>query len=187
MKKSTGPLTAIILFISVLLNTSCEKLEQLTEITFGYTYKQDTFPIPAISSTGDIDLSVKLINTNINDILSDNGITKDRFKSAYIKSINLELVDTTTIYNPLDFDFVSKINVYIEADGKAKKLIASKDPVPSATNSFSLEMANIDLVDYFGKNNVTITLNGTVVSPTDHAAMLVPTIRVEFTGDIIEN
>ncbi len=167
--------------------TACDKLEKLTEITFGYTYKSDTFPVPAIPTAGDVDLSIKLVNTNINTILSDNGVSKDKFKSAYIKSINLELIDSTTVYNPLDFDFISKMNIYIEADGKPKKLIASKDPVPTGVNSFALDMQSIDLQNYFDKNNVTLTFSGTVVTPTDHAVRLVPTIRVEFTGDIIEN
>ena len=170
----------------ILTLNSCQQLEKLTEITFGYTYKNDTFPVPVISTTGDMDLSIKLINTNISKILDDNGVSSDHFKNAYIKSINLQMLDTTTQFTPLDFDFISKMKIYIQADGKPKKLIAQKDPIPSATDNFTLDMENIDLVSYFDKSNVQLTFSATVVSPTDHEFMLIPEIRVEFTGDIVE-
>lgn len=56
--KISGLIIIAAAIISSLFFNACENLDKLTEITFGYTYKSDTFPVPAIPSAGDVDLSV---------------------------------------------------------------------------------------------------------------------------------
>jgi hypothetical protein len=91
------------------------------------------------------------------------GYTKDDIDSVRLK------VFTLSVTEPADgnFDFLSKVSFFAEAEGLPRVEIARLDPVPEGQSELEMEILDVELQEYAIAPSMTITTEATGVSPSE--------------------
>ncbi|MFN8152856.1 MAG: hypothetical protein U0Y08_01050 [Bacteroidia bacterium] len=177
-------LTTFSAFAVLLLFNSCSK--NPTAFSFSHDYVATTFTVQPTTTAGDIVFTSEEIETDIQGLVADNGVSIDNLNSIKVKSVTLTIIDSNS--TPYTFDLVSKVESKIgrTTDGTLIKF-AGKDPVPaSALTSLGLDVNDIELLDYFGKTKIKFELNGHTNAAIDHAFQIKVEMTVGFEGEVIK-
>lgn len=126
------------------------------------------------------------IETDIQSLMSANGLSIDNLSSVKVKSVTLSIIDNDSI--PYTFDLVSKMETKIgqTTDGTLIKF-AGKDPVPATQlTNLALDVNEIELLDYFKKSKLKFELAGHTNHPITHTFHIQVEMRVSFEGEVIK-
>ena len=142
MKKLLILLSTIIVTIQ-----SCKEVDKLTQ--FNMDYKEE-MTIPA---TLGIDLPIDIwtpdIPTNSTSTFESNNTHKDLIEQIVLKKMEMTIKDPSSS----TWDFLKKIEIYIEADGLDDKKIGWLDNIPQiGLKSINLEVSTEDLKEYIKKD-----------------------------------
>ena len=139
--------------------TGCKEVSKLTQVRLPYS-TQFTIPEIPVIMNSPIPVVSPAIPTNIETTLEGLGFKMDLVERIEIEKFDMEL------NAPADGDlnFFNTIQIYIEAEGLEKVLLAEKTVEESASklSKVSLDCKNINLLDYF--KNPEITLSATVTT-----------------------
>lgn len=129
----------------------------------------------AFAGFGDIDIQDS-------QEFENQGYTKDQIDSVYLQSITL------TIEQPAgaNFDFVSSVAFFAEADGQPRVEIARAGDIPDGATELAMIVdAGVDLTAYAVAPSMTITTEATGRRPSQethiHAAVILD-VDVRITG-----
>ncbi|MBL7816044.1 MAG: hypothetical protein JNL70_13590 [Saprospiraceae bacterium] len=134
------------LFI-VLLSTACKKINEALTFQLGYTSKITYNPSSSINLP--FDLFTSDITTNSETEFSTRNTNKDLIDKITLKELKL------TITSPTDqrFDFLSSVEVYIQATDLGELKIAESVNIPeSVGNTLTLTVASNDIAPYIKKD-----------------------------------
>jgi len=155
----------ITLTLLILIASSCNKLEKLTQFQMQYT---TSVVIP--SSTG-INLPINLftpdIESNAESTFSLNNTRKDLIQEIKLTKLDLNISSPPNG----NFGFLKSIAIFISAEGLSEIEIASKDNIPDNGGSFlSLDTKDVNLKEYITKDQFKLKLNTTTdqIINSDH-------------------
>lgn len=151
---NTLKITGLFAIALVIFGSSCkDEIDNLTvtkqSSTAEFTIEKGN-PVGAYSE-------VTVLNYDLDQIASDNGVNPDKFKSLKIKSAAVEST------NGQNFDALESVSIAFEADGLAKKVIVVKNPVNSnGATAVNLDVdPSLDLLPYFRATNLKVYTEGT--------------------------
>lgn len=182
MKKQL--LNVLGVFVVMILFSSCK--ENPTAFSFTEEYVTTTITLFPTSTSGDMVFTSEEIETDIQGIVSANGVSVDNLNSAKVKSVTLSIIDSDP--TPYTFDLLSKVEAKIgrTTDGTLIKF-AGKDPVPvSGSASLSLDVNDLELLDYFKKTKLKFELSGHTNAPIEHVVQIQVEMSVKFEGEVIK-
>ncbi|PHR95673.1 MAG: hypothetical protein COA80_10120 [Leeuwenhoekiella sp.] len=150
----------ILVVLSFLAFTACDKVDELTKFDLDYTSRV------TIESGTLIDLPFVVrtppMQTNSETEFESNNTRKDLIESIKLTQMTL----TITSPSNEDFTFLESIEVFIKADGLDEIPLAALDPVAgNASGRINLETSNAELREYIKKDSFTLR----VESVTDEA------------------
>jgi hypothetical protein len=143
-------LAPLVLFLAFV---GCKKVDQLLTFTVDTTQSVAIPPVPGTSL-----LKPVTVTTNSAASFQNNKTTKDKVKDVYLDQLVL------TITDPADktFDFLDKLNVYINTPGANNKiLLANITSVPQGTNTIKLTPTTARLDEYLKAENYELTVEAT--------------------------
>lgn len=137
-------------------------LEKLTSVDFDYP-TEGIIATEAHNAPGDYDFGETTLTSSLKEELSKNNTNIDLLDELVLKTASI------TIENPdQNFDNISKLELYISADGNPETIIASLNPVPKGSNSVTLSVnSNENLVKYIQATTFTYRVVGTTTGPLD--------------------
>jgi len=137
----------ILLSIFIVTVQSCKEVKKLTQ--FNMDYKEE-ITIPATLGINlPIDIWTPDIPTNSTSTFESNNTHKDLIEQIILKKMEMTIKDPASS----TWDFLKKIEIYIEADGLAEKKIAWMEDIPqTGLKSIELEVSSEDLKEYIKKD-----------------------------------
>ncbi len=176
-------LTIGLLALTILIS-GCK--ENPTAFSFTEDYVTTTITIHPTTASGDMIFTSEEIETDIQGIASANGISIDNLNSAKVKSVTLTLIDNNP--TPYTFDLLSKVESKIgrTTDGTLITF-AKKDLIPSTgLSNLSLDVNDLELLDYFKKTKLKFELSGHTNAPIDQVFQIQVEMSVRFEGEVIK-
>ncbi|MBF9239230.1 hypothetical protein I2I05_17635 [Hymenobacter sp. BT683] len=161
-----APLVLLLVFVG------CKKIDKL--LTFNVDVTQSvTIPGYFVGAQ----LAPVSVTTKSEDSFRNNKTSRDKVKDVYLDKMVL------TVTNPsgANFDFLEKINVYINTPGDNNKiLLANLQAVPLSTNIINLEPTKVKLDEYLKSDKYELTVETKLrgFSPTEFTVRSDATFRV---------
>lgn len=114
------------------------------------------FSLPGLENFASFDISQT-------QDFKNQGVEKDHLDSVKVKSIVLKVKDPQNG----NFNFIDKIQFFasLPNDDKSKVEIASKESVPRDVKEFSLDIKNVELLNYVTAPSMSITTSASGRSP----------------------
>ena len=164
-----------ILSAAAFLFPACDK-DNLTAFEFTNDYASFNITVTPTTTMGDLSLGTVEVETDIQELVSDNGVNVDNLKSIKITGIKLTILDNDP--SPYTFDILSK-GTMIE--------FAKKDPVPTGgLTTLDLDINNVELLDYLKKTKFKFDINGATTDSIDHSFDVKVELKVKFEGELIK-
>jgi hypothetical protein len=166
--------TQLLVLLSLFLFSACDDVSLLS-----YDLDLKT-AIIVIKQNADPNATIELLSGPVNpaDEMDKKGVNKDLIKKSKVKSVTIKLLTPETG----NFDWAKEVSVYVTADGKSEKLIATTNDVPDGIQSLTVNTENVDLVDYLQDgifNFKVVSINDQEI-PVDHEAEVSAVITVEL-------
>lgn len=178
-------LCLLLVFMFITLSNSCDD-ENLTGFSFSHDYSTLTITIDTTSAQGDLQLGILEIESDIQGLVSGQGVGIDNLKSIKVTAIKLEIEDTNP--NPYTFDLTTRIKGEMSnLAGTSLIEFAGKDPVPTGgLTELNLDVQDVELINYFKQTKFKFNLSGFTTAPIDHSFNVKITMRAQFKGDILK-
>jgi len=178
-------LSTFLIFLLIVTSTSCDK-EKLTAFSFTHDYTTFIITVDPTTLQGDIELGTYEIETDIQGLVSDNGVGIDNLTSIKVTAIQLEIEDTDSA--AYTFDLTTKIKGEISnIAGTSMIEFAAKDPIPSlGSSSINLDVKDVELVNYFKATKLKCKLSGFTSATIDHSFNLKVTLSTTFKGELLK-
>lgn len=180
-RKTYTPFIALLIMI---LFNSCK--DNITAFEFTHDYAAINVAVTPSSAIGEMTFTTEEIETDIQEIASDNGINTDNIKSVTVSEVIVTLIDNAPA--PYTFDLLDRIESKIgkTTDGTLIKF-AGKDPVPDGgSTEFKMDVNNIELVDYFKNTRLKFQLSGFTNDSIEHAFTLKVEMKITVEGELID-
>ncbi|MBK7887214.1 MAG: hypothetical protein IPJ86_07900 [Bacteroidetes bacterium] len=174
-----------LLVAMVLTTTSCDK-DNPTAFSFTNDYAEFTIQVNPTTTQGNIEMGTIEFDTDIQGLVSDNGVSIDNLNSVKIKAVTLTMIDSNS--TPYTFDLTNKINAEIgNLSGTGLIEFAKKDPVPTGgLNTIDLDVSDVELLSYFKQSKFKFKLSGFTTAPIDHVFEVKIGLTVKFEGEVIK-
>lgn len=150
------------LFAGMLLfgTTSCKKFLP-KEVNFDMNGADIRVTVLPQSQTGNLKLTEKDVNINIDSAIDAN--TKDIYS---LKSAKLLSAQVDVMTQGQNLDAVENIYFYADHSDVGKRRVAYKDNIPKGSTYLSLDLDDVNLADYLRKHPFKFMVEGKVVQPT---------------------
>lgn len=147
-------ISSLILFTFILVFGGCKAIDELTHFELEYNY---TFTLPSLGGINLDNLNIESndLENNTESTFENYDTQKDLVESAYLKKFNVTIVD------PIDenFTFVTKVEIFVEADELEEKLIAWKNNIPNDIGNYlELETTSSNLRKYLISDEIRVRL-----------------------------
>ena len=144
----------IIIFLFTLIFTNCKLIDGWTHFEIDYS-STTTLPQNLNINTPE-DVYPNAIEANFKKKVENEGSSMDKIESVELTDLKLKI--TSPIGK--DFQFLSSVALYMNAEGLDEIKVAWKDDVPvTVGDALSLKTSSKDLTDYLVKEVVTLRLN----------------------------
>lgn len=153
--------------------SSCEDtLDRLTQFTISDSSEVVIPEIPIVLSTP---LLTPDIEINLSEQFENNNSRKDLIESAKLTKMTLIIKSP----DGANFDFLNKVELFIEVEGEDSVLLASVTDIPEdGLRSIPMVVTDIELKQYLNKD--TQTISGTIVVDKSTDAEITVEIASEF-------
>ncbi|UOQ98746.1 hypothetical protein MUN81_04455 [Hymenobacter sp. 5317J-9] len=142
-------LAPLVLFLALV---GCKKIDQL--LTFTVDTSQSVV-IPGLPGSTQLPAPVT-VTTNSAASFQNNKTTKDKVKDVYLEQMVLTITDPSGA----NFDFLDKLDVYINTPNVNNKiLLASISSVPQGTNIIKLTPTTARLDEYLKAETYELTVD----------------------------
>lgn len=108
------------------------------------------------------------LDLTTNQTLQNQGVKRSQIDSVRLTKLTLEI---TSPADGQTFDFLSKIEFFVQADGVAKKRLASKDPIDGSVKSFACDLDGLELAPYVAAPSMDITTAATGKRPKNETTI----------------
>lgn len=177
--------TGFLAVVFALFFTACDK-DNLTAFEFTNDYAAFNITVNPTTTMGDLSLGTVEVETDVQELVSDNGVNVDNLKSIKITGIKLTIIDSDP--SPYTFDILSKVNSRVgSTTGGSMIEFAKKDPVPTGgITTIDLDVNSVELLDYLKKTKFKFDINGTTTDSIDHSFDVKVELKVKFEGELIK-
>lgn len=179
-------ITAVALFSSAVLFTSCEGEKQGIEIGFNQDMYQIMTLIPTSASRID---TTQLLTSNLDSLLAANDLSRDDISEITLAEVNVGLCDSlgnddyTKNFN--EFDSVG-IRVSVPNDLSVPDVLVASARVPQGLWGFgvALTQQDFDFIPYATKQAFQVRLTGKLNAPVPAKKYVKVHVRVNVVGII---
>lgn len=180
----TKQFSAIFLLLLGMTLSSCK--DNITAFEFSHDYAAINIIVDPTNTMGDLTFTTREIETDIQKIASDNGVSVNNLKSVKISEVIVTLIDINA--NPYTFDLLDRIDSKIgKTSDSTLVTFAGKNPVPDGgLTEFKLDVNNVELLDYFKSNRLKFQLSGFTNDSIDHAFNLKVELKIAVKGEVID-
>ncbi len=166
---------------AVALISSCTK-EDL-KVSFDLPTGQIDFVVKQTTQAGAMQIDAQDLQYNLDSVCKANSISKDQITSMKIKEVFLDILDN----NNTTFDIVNWAEAYVGATGKADVLLAAKKPIgKDGVRTISLDLKDVELVDYIKANQMSFYAKGETNGPVKTDVPMRARVKFTITGQIVE-
>ncbi len=147
---------SFLMFLLIAVSSCEDELDKFTQFTVKDS-SEVVVPATTLILDAPLTLPTPNIEVNLNEQFENNNSRKDLIESA-------KLTKMTLILNSPDngsFDFLNKVELFIDVEGKDRILLASVSDIPeNGLKSVSMVVSEAELREYINKDSYTV--NGTV-------------------------
>lgn len=154
---------------------SCAKLKTLT---LQKTYSDITFTIPAPQPAGILSTEAEL-NTDLTQLAKDYNFDINAIESAKVKSITLQMEDTTV--PPYTFAIVDQIDASFYADSITFTQIGNDDAIHTSPTQVDFNINGPDVAQYLKSNLFKVRMSLNTNTAITHNLPMRAKICFEFT------
>ncbi len=140
------------LLSAVLLLSSCDALDSLTQ--FNMDMSEEVTIDPTIPINVPFDIPTPQITLNTEKTFELNNTKKNLVQEIKLKNLSM----TVTSPTGEDFSILNSIEIYIAADSLPEEKIAYLDNIPDSVSKIDLNTVPIDLKDYILKDNFNLRI-----------------------------
>lgn len=179
-KKYTVLLAGIAL--TALLFIGCKGWREFNK---DFQAKDISVDLPMIPVSGDFDFSQRS-DLNLKQQIEAIKIPLITLKAFGAKEVVIELQDSIS-GQPVTFDVLDNLYLYIATDSLGEELIAYKDPIPH-TNSTTLTMdtnVDVNLLPYAKSSEIIYRVKGRSNKATEKAVKMVVKIKWRVTAEVL--
>ena len=143
-----------IVVLSIILFTNCKLIDGWTQFEVDYS---STVTLPQdLDINKSEDVYPSEIEANLKTKVEDEGSSMDKIESVELTDLNLRITSPTG----KDFQFLTSVALYMNAEGLDEIKVAWLDDVPATIgDAMALKTSSADLTDYLVEEVVTLRLN----------------------------
>ncbi len=152
MKKGLIGFAAIMLLVA-----GCSALNKLTQFRIPYSTNSSIPATPGGTSNIALDITTPKVNTDIN-----NQLKKNNTDGSLLQSVKLdEFVLNITAPAGKEFNFLSSIRVFLQAQGLSEVEVAYKNNVAAITGSqLTMDLTGAELKNHLLKDSINFRVTG---------------------------
>lgn len=134
--------------------------------SFTFTEESEEIEVDGQGITGDLGLLEFDIPMDINLQQQLQRQDASGARSVHLIGLRFEMTENT---DEETFDFLNEIEIYADADGQSRQLLADRDPVPEGQEQFELEVNDeLDLKPY-AEAGIELETEANASQPSDDA------------------
>ena len=172
--------SGIIFIVFLLLLSSCKKVDKTIDFDLNYQTNfvvNKSIPIQTLTN-----ITSDPVATHINDILDSKNSSLDLVNKIKLTKVKLTIIDPANE----NFDFLSDVDLYLEASGLPKIRIAWKNQmVNNLGSTIELILLSDDLQSYFKKDDVTLELDVNKDEMTSQNITIKTEVFLEAEADLL--
>ncbi len=174
----TSKIFLMLLMAAGIFTSGCDEL--LSDLLkFNSEWYSMKFPINPSDTVGDLVFTTEEFDANIDSVLSANGVSQEKLKSARVSDARF-----TILTEGYTFDPVTRVELFIETPTLGSTRLAWLDPVPRGVTMIELDLNMDDLQDYLLEDKFTLTAQGTLASKVDQTIDFLAEIRFILQGGL---
>ncbi|HNB82262.1 MAG TPA: hypothetical protein PLP14_09210, partial [Chitinophagaceae bacterium] len=150
--KNTFYTLALLSVMSLLLG-GCSKINS---INLTKTYSDIEFTIPAPQAAGLVVTEAE-VNADLAQLAQDYGFDINKIESAKIKSISLQIMDTTS--TPYTFSVIDQVDANFYADGISVIQVGTDDAIHTSPSQIDFDLNGVDVTPYLKASLFKVKLN----------------------------
>jgi hypothetical protein len=170
-------LLVAVIFLA-LVGTACKAIDEL--LTF-YIDEQATIVVDSDFPIGLAPIAPVSVTTNSSDTFKNNQTRAELVKDVTLNKLTLSIKEP----NGQNFDFLSKIEIYISSEGNNEVKIAYLENVPKGVNQIELESTNAPLDKFIKADKYTIRTQATLSKAVTQDVSIQANMRFKVTADPI--
>ncbi|WP_299826264.1 hypothetical protein [uncultured Pontibacter sp.] len=155
---------------------ACDAVDDL--FTF-YIEEEETIEVKSYFPVGLAPIVPIKVTTNSSEDFKNNKTQAELVKDVTLNRLHLEITDPQTE----NFNFLSKIEIYISAEGKSEVKIAYLDQIPQNVNLIQLVSTNAELDEYIKDESYTIITRATLARAVANDVTIKANMRFKVTAD----
>lgn len=167
---------AVMLF--ALVGTACKAIDDL--LTF-YINEEATIVVDSNFPIGLAPIAPVNVTTNSSDTFKNNKTRAELVKDVTLSKLTLSIEEP----QGENFDFLSKIEIYISSEGNDEVKIAYLENIPKGANVVELESTNAQLDKFIKSESYTIRTKATLSKPVSRDTSIKAAMRFRVTADPI--
>jgi|GEM_PF-6675712 len=146
-----------IFLLLVVFLVSCGALSRLDNIEFSQTAALEVLGIDAGNTSIDGPLlpSLNNLNASFEQNLSSKDIELDKVDHVKLKAFEL----SATSPQGADLSFLSKVDIFLEAPGLPKVLIAHSNSFPQGIFTLPLKVEDVNLKSYMSDDSISVSVD----------------------------
>ena len=162
----------------VFVGTACKAIDDL--LTF-YINEEATIVVDSNFPMGLAPIAPVSVTTNSNDTFKSNKTRAELVKDVTLNKLTLSIEEP----QGENFDFMSKIEIYISSEGNDEVKIAYLESIPKGVNTITLESTNAQLDKFIKSDSYTIRTKATLSKPVAQDTSIKAAMRFRVTADPI--
>lgn len=170
-----------ILAAAVLLTfvgTACDAIDDL--LTF-YIDEDATIVVDSSFPIGLAPVLPVTVTTNSEDTFKNNKTRAELVKDVTLDKLTLSITEP----EGQNFDFLSKIEIYISSEGSDEVKLAYLENIPKGVNEITLNSTNAKLDEFIKGDSYTISTKATLAKPVAQDTNIKANMRFKVTADPI--
>jgi hypothetical protein len=160
------------------VGTACDAVDDL--LTF-YITEETTIVIASNFPIGLAPVVPVEVTTNSNETFKNNDTRAELVKDVTLDKLTLSIAEP----QGQNFDFLSKIEIFISSEGNNTIKVAYLENIPKGVNEITLESTNVKLDEYIKRDSYTISTKATLAKPVAQDTKIKAKIRFKVTADPI--
>ena len=169
-------LAAVILLAFV--GTACDVVDDL--LTF-YINEEATIVVDSSFPIGLAPIAPVTVTTNSEDTFKNNKTQAELVKDVTLDKLTLSITEP----EGENFDFLSKIEIYISSEGNDEVRIAYLETIPKGAEEITLESTNAQLDKHIKGDSYSIRTKATLSEPVAQDTNIKANMRFKVTADPI--
>jgi len=160
------------------IGSACDVIDDL--LTF-YINEDATIVVDSSFPIGLAPVLPVTVTTNSDDTFKNNKTRAELVKDVTLDKLTLSITEP----DGQNFDFLSKIEIYISSEGSNEVKLAYLENIPKGVSEITLNSTNAELDEFIKGDSYTISTKATLAKPVAQDTKIKANMRFKVTADPI--